>query len=411
MQEHQPGSDDVQIESSNRQGIALCLSGGGFRASLFHLGVLRRLHELGVLQQVRTISTVSGGTILAGFLADRMAAREMKNGLAFTDWETEVSLPFRRFTARDFRTLPMLLHLPWNWLFPGPRIRQIARQYESRLTQLKLKDLPKKPEFVLSATDLVFGVNWEFRQDYAGDFMAGYTDQCREWPLAWAVAASACFPPLFGPFPVEVSPESFKRGAYRKADRKELLSNLCLSDGGVYDNMGLEPVWKSHEYVLVSDCGAPFSFTAGKVPLLRHMRYVAIASNQSLALRKRLFFEGITDCRFKGSYWGIGGTVHRYSKGKRSDGYSVQLVEEIIDDMRTDLDSFSEAEAKVLENHGYLVADSCVEQRVRELIAVPAALKVPHPEWMDETAVTEALRDSHLNLSLARIRRQLEQFL
>jgi NTE family protein len=42
-------------------GIALCLSGGGFRASLFHLGALRRLHDLGILQRVSAISSVSGG--------------------------------------------------------------------------------------------------------------------------------------------------------------------------------------------------------------------------------------------------------------------------------------------------------------------------------------------------------------
>src|ERR1700687_328300 len=54
-------------EQEKRHGIALCLSGGGFRASLFHLGCLRRLRELGILDQVRTISSVSGGSIVSGF--------------------------------------------------------------------------------------------------------------------------------------------------------------------------------------------------------------------------------------------------------------------------------------------------------------------------------------------------------
>src|SRR5262245_31835308 len=53
------------------RGIALCLSGGGFRAALFHLGAIRRLDELGVLSRLETISSVSGGSILAAFLADR----------------------------------------------------------------------------------------------------------------------------------------------------------------------------------------------------------------------------------------------------------------------------------------------------------------------------------------------------
>lgn len=41
---------------SLRSGVALCLSGGGFRAALFHLGALTRLNELGVLSQIQTIS-------------------------------------------------------------------------------------------------------------------------------------------------------------------------------------------------------------------------------------------------------------------------------------------------------------------------------------------------------------------
>jgi predicted acylesterase/phospholipase RssA len=44
--------------------IGLALSGGGFRAAAFHLGVLRRLRELGVLGQIRVMSTVSGGSIV-----------------------------------------------------------------------------------------------------------------------------------------------------------------------------------------------------------------------------------------------------------------------------------------------------------------------------------------------------------
>jgi NTE family protein len=49
--------------------IALCVSGGGFRATLFHLGAARRLYELGLLQRLDTISSVSGGSIFAGVLA------------------------------------------------------------------------------------------------------------------------------------------------------------------------------------------------------------------------------------------------------------------------------------------------------------------------------------------------------
>src|SRR5206468_1770941 len=52
----------------DRKGISLCLSGGGFRAALFHLGAVRRLNEVGLLSKVDTFSSVSGGSIASGLL-------------------------------------------------------------------------------------------------------------------------------------------------------------------------------------------------------------------------------------------------------------------------------------------------------------------------------------------------------
>ena len=52
--------------------VALCLSGGGFRAALFHLGALRRLNELGILSKINAISSVSGGSIMSAHLAQRV---------------------------------------------------------------------------------------------------------------------------------------------------------------------------------------------------------------------------------------------------------------------------------------------------------------------------------------------------
>ena len=101
-------------------GQGLALSGGGYRASLFHLGVTRRLHELGALQPVTRVSSVSGGSILAGYLAHRMLERGGTR-LAFDDWESEVSAPFRKLVRKDIRTGLLVRHLAWNWIWPAPR--------------------------------------------------------------------------------------------------------------------------------------------------------------------------------------------------------------------------------------------------------------------------------------------------
>src|SRR5438270_13585462 len=51
-----------------KPGIALCLSGGGYRAMLFHLGALWRLNEVGYLPKLQQVSSVSGGSITAAYL-------------------------------------------------------------------------------------------------------------------------------------------------------------------------------------------------------------------------------------------------------------------------------------------------------------------------------------------------------
>ena len=55
-------------KSDLRDGIALCLSGGGYRAMMFHAGVLIRLNQLGVMKKLSRVSSVSGGSITAALL-------------------------------------------------------------------------------------------------------------------------------------------------------------------------------------------------------------------------------------------------------------------------------------------------------------------------------------------------------
>src|SRR5947209_5408833 len=67
---HDPkfATPDPERYQQPEDGIAVCLSGGGFRAMLFHLGALWRLNELGYLPKLDRVSSVSGGSITAGVL-------------------------------------------------------------------------------------------------------------------------------------------------------------------------------------------------------------------------------------------------------------------------------------------------------------------------------------------------------
>lgn len=384
-----------------REGIGLCLSGGGFRATLFHLGALRRLDELGVLARpdFRTVSAVSGGSIAAAHLATVFARRGAPTGpLGREAWTREVREPLRALTTRDIRTRPFLKRLlPWNLTKAETTVEALAERYERDLTALRLAALPARPDFLFLATDMAWGVSWTFSRERMGDYQAGYTAPPPDFPLARAVAASACFPPLFDPLRLHFGPSDLKGGSARGPERDECLSDFRLTDGGAYDNMGLEPVWKSHAVVLVSDAGGLFTAESDRGLVWRIPRYQAIQERQARALRKRWLLASFDRGSVDGAYWGVAGAAAQYGDGEV--GYSKPLARDVIAEVRTDLDAFSDAEAAVLENHGYVLADAALRRHVPQLLPDPLPpVDLPHPEWAPpargEDAVRHALRDS-----------------
>src|SRR5882672_12544960 len=86
-------SDDPHAQP--RPGIGLCLSGGGYRAMLFHLGAVWRLNELGLLRKLVRISSVSGGSITAGILGLRWKSLAFDGADVATNLEPLVVQPIR----------------------------------------------------------------------------------------------------------------------------------------------------------------------------------------------------------------------------------------------------------------------------------------------------------------------------
>lgn len=380
--------------------MALCLSGGGFRAALFHLGALRRLNEIGILSKIDTISAVSGGSILAAFLADRIRPWPSA-GTVLTDFERRVATPFEAFTAKNLRTGPILKRaLPWNWFHKSTGVEAMAARYEAGITAMRVPDLPDRPRFVFCATDMAFGVNWIFERERIGDYQAGYLRPAPNWPVALAVAASSCFPPVFNPLPMRLGPEQLKGGKVPDGkERSDCLSDLRLTDGGNYDNLGLESVWKTAETVLVSDGGATFDFHSDKNLIWRLSRYAAIQGNQALAVRKRWLMSQYISRELKGTYWGIGSPVSHFEDDstlptRKYVGYSDELVKQVISEVRTDMDAFSEAEIQILQNHGYMLAEAALRQHASWLISPEAPFRLPYPSWVDDNRIKEALKDS-----------------
>ena len=388
---------DEYLPERRRQGIGLCLSGGGFRATLFHLGALRRLHELGVLARVRTISSVSGGSLMALVLADAL-----RKAGKLSDFEREVAAPTHALASSNLRKHMVRRRLnPLNWIRGREFVDHMAALLEADVTSMRLGELPESPSFVFCATDMAFGVNWIFTRERMGDYQIGYqSPPPDEYPAARAAAASACFPPLFNPLRTHFRERDFKKGKITdRALRERCIGGLRLTDGGTYDNMGLEPVWKDHAYVLVSDGGGPFEFTPDRGLKWRLFRYADIVQNQARALRRRWLIASFTTDDpdtgrhvLDGTYWAVSSARARYVKGDTA-GYSKRLARDVIANVRTDLDAFSDAERCVLENHGYFLADIALRRHVPDLMPPSdPPLRPPHPEWLDEKEV-----ENHIN--------------
>lgn len=154
------GSEGVQ------PGIGLALSGGGFRATLFHCGALCRLDELGVLSRADRISSVSGGSITAGLLAVRWKALRFHGEVAPNLRELVIE-PLQTFCHRTIDTPAIGLGV----LLPGRRPSDLleAAYAEHLYGSATLQELSDRPRFVFNATNLATGVSFRFSKPYAGD--------------------------------------------------------------------------------------------------------------------------------------------------------------------------------------------------------------------------------------------------
>jgi NTE family protein len=379
------------------QGTGLALSGGGFRAMLFHAGALARLNEFGVLSKVKRIAGVSGGSIAAGILAAKWGSLTAGTSGVFANFKTAYVDPVLDFSKNKLDVRDAL-----TGLLPFTSIaQQVAGSYDSLLFHGKtLQDLPENPEFVFCATNLETGVLWRFTKAYAGDYVVGEIASPK-FRLADAVAASAAFPPVFSPIELKTSPTDFRdwpsdAGATPKTDPAPFRQKILLTDGGVYDNHGVEPIVKRFTTLLVSDGGAPFVRQSDVHTdwLNQLYRVNELMDNQVRALRRRdliaRFQEGITGATPAagaaiadqygrlGTYWGID------THPQRTLADMIPCSSTVIDRLAaapTRLTDLGLVTSKQLINWGYAVCDYCVRKYYAAGTATGTSPpKLPYPE-------------------------------
>ena len=357
-------------------GIGIAASGGGFRAMLFHVGAFMRLAELGLLQQAKRISSVSGGSVATAWLACVWPELLKADFANLNDVFVGPMLDFARSRIDVMAAVTGLL--------PGTSAaKQLVKSYDKHLFRGRsLQDLPDQPQFVFCATNLQTGVLWRFCKAYAGDYIVGRIDR-PNFPLAQAVAASSAFPPFLSPLVLNFADGTFQD--WPTAPRRPIPSigdfrrTVILTDGGVYDNHGVEPLVKRFATLFVSDGGAPFS----RNPRLCHnwvsqlRRILDATDNQVRALRRRDLisrFEAgaLSDeaslvamqahGRF-GAYWGIDTDP---SKLVPEDALPCPPAEvSSLSGVPTRLSHLGDEVSKKLVNWGYAICDRSVRAKYK----------------------------------------------
>ena len=344
---------------TTEQGVGLALSGGGFRATLFHAGALWRINEMGLLPIIDRISSISGGSITAGRLAVRWKNLRFRNDIA-ENFGPEIIEPLRALCSRnvDVHAVVFGVLLPWKSI-----TQMVQGSYEDHLLgKATLQDLPDRPGFVFNATNFGTGVSFRFSKQYAGDYRIGLIRN-PHIRVSSAVTASSAFPPILSPVILTLDPDEFQKEIGADLyDKVEFRRRIVLTDGGVYDNLGLQTVAGRFSSVLVSDAGAPFDAEPAlrRWPGRQVLRALGITTNQARALRKSALMVAFRSGERSGAYWGIGSDIANY---KLSDPLPVLVSRASeLKLMRTRLNRFSQREQCSLINWGYAACDTALRR-------------------------------------------------
>jgi len=355
-------------------GIALCLSGGGYRAMLFHAGAIWRLSELGFLPKLNRVSSVSGGSIIAALLGLRWPRLGFDaNGVA-RNLVAEVIDPIRALAGRTIDQGAIIGGL----MLPGAITDRVADAYRQHLYgDATLQDLPADPHrFVINATNVQTGSLFRFSRPYIADFRLG-TIKNPTLDLALAVTASSAFPPVLSPVQLEFEASAWVKTGGEDLHREPYLTNVVLTDGGVYDNLGLETAWKRYDTILVSNGGGKMApQEEPKGDWVRHaIRINEIIDNQVRNLRTRQVIGSFEAKERKGTYWGIRTDIADYQLASAMPCAHARTTE--LAETKTRLQRMDAERQERLINWGYAVCDAGMRKHVVTAASAPAGFPDP----------------------------------
>jgi NTE family protein len=366
--------------------IALALSGGGFRASIFHLGVLTRLAKENKLEEISLLSTVSGGSLCAGLVISL-------NNLHWPSSEEFLGniLPKAHELLTTVDLQKTLIHRTISrfWSIYQTRADDVSLLIQKHWgIKGNLSQLPEFPRWMINATCYESGKNWRFEQFRMGDYVFGYSSDTNTIPIADAMAASSGLPAAIGSLKIDASRYNWFK--YTEKESENTLGSFSASkdiqlwktskidplfpeahlwDGGVYDNHGLEGIhdfqdgWHKHiDFLIVSDAAGrakPEKYH-GDIKGLGRMA-TGIMMNQVRSLRSRAIMERLRNHpEDKGVFLQTGNSSRTVLKNANESIHQGCLTEEQAEKVAeypTVIKKISEEDYSLIFRHGFEVTD------------------------------------------------------
>ena len=333
----------IEVNGEQKR-IGLSLSGGGFRAAGFHLGVFRKLHELGILWKLDLLTCVSGGSIAGAFITTRWG-----DDSALDDLES-----YLRNNSIDIGTVVGGIINPFE-----SRTEVLAEAYkEGFLGKKTLDDLKDGPRIYLNATNMATGNMFFFvagggDKSEIGEHELGQVD-APNFPISKAVAASSAFPPVYPPLIIKKKHYPVTGVRY-----------VALTDGGVYDNLGVNPLLRiqrnSLDYSITSDAGKPFEIDPSPT------ESGAGVLKESIGI----MMEQVRGQQFQRLFW-----QHEAGEGPKPIWFSIDSQDgeiqpddaEVASSIATRLRRLNSQEMQVLTRHGGALVHSRLQRYAPELL-------------------------------------------
>jgi NTE family protein len=349
---------------------------------LFHLGSLWRLNEMGYLRKLTQVSSVSGGSIVAGTLAlgwEDLCFDDDGKATAFGEVMAD---PLHALASKTIDVGAVSRGLFWT----GSIGNKVADSYRKHLFHRKtLQDLPDDPFFTFNASNLQSGALWRFAKPYMADYKVGRV-LSPTIEVAEAVAASSAFPPFLSPISLKLpagAVDTFPN------DKPELhcepyTREVVLSDGGVYDNLGLEGVVSPCEVRLVSDGGGklkPKKRPPRNWPL-QTLRVLRVVDSQVRAGRTHRLILEYQQCKEDGksggALWTINTPIAKYAAPNCLEVSPTETHR--LAKVKTRLAKLSRQDQERLVNWGYAACDGGMRSYHEEGAPSPTAFPYPDTE-------------------------------